>query len=107
MIAEIDIARDFSPYPGGRLRTDGPASGEEFRDDRLIPALKRSETVDVVLDGAMGLPPSFLEEAFGGLLRRGVPLHIIRSKLRLIARSPKMQRYPDQIWRYIMAAAGE
>lgn len=69
------VVRDvFTKTPGGRLREDGPYSGEEFRDDILIPALEAhpDETVEVDLDGTCGYAASFLEEVFGGLIRRGV-----------------------------------
>lgn len=70
---EIFIARDFSPTPGGRTRRDGPYSGEMFRNKFLVPAFDRSsEDVVIILDGVAGLPPSFLEEAFGGLVRQGI-----------------------------------
>lgn len=65
----IDVARDFSRFPAGRFRTDGPFSGQRFREDLLVPALKQSGRVTVRLDGAMGFGSSFLEEAFGGLVR--------------------------------------
>ena len=71
--AMINVATDFTRYPGGRYRQDGDFSGEEFRDDVLVPALRKaratSTRVVVVLDGATGYPSSFLEEAFGGLVR--------------------------------------
>lgn len=68
----INIAKDYSRYPAGRYAKDGPASGEEFREKFLIPALESdSEVIEVYFDGARGLASSFLEEAFGGLVRRG------------------------------------
>ena len=67
----ISIAKDFSRYPSGRYESDGRYSGEEFRDKILIPALKHSDKVIVVLDGVNGYPSSFTEEAFGGLIRKG------------------------------------
>ena len=66
----INIATDFSRTPGGRYRTDGPSSGEDFRERILIPALEESQSITVELDGTRGYPSSFLEEAFGGLVRR-------------------------------------
>ncbi len=69
----IKVARDFSECPGGRLRDNGPFSGQEFRDDYLIPhveALQNGEKLIVDLDGGDGYGESFLEEAFGGLVRR-------------------------------------
>lgn len=65
----IDIAKDFSKYPSGRLERDGLYSGEEFRKKHLIPALKNNDKVIVVLDGVTGYPLSFTIEAFGGLVR--------------------------------------
>lgn len=61
---------DFSCVPAGRYRTDGPQSGEVFREERLIPALKSGAHLNVILDGTEGYGSSFLEEAFAGALRR-------------------------------------
>lgn len=57
--------------PGGRYRTDGPQSAEAFREDHLVPALRRAAhgTLRVQLVEAKGWPASWLEEAFGGLER--------------------------------------
>ncbi len=65
----INIARDFSRFPAGRYVSDGPYSGEAFRNDHLLPALKDAHKVIVELDGARGYGSSFLEEAFGGAVR--------------------------------------
>jgi hypothetical protein len=54
---------------GGRYRKDGPHSGEQFREDVLIPALKRADRVNILLDSIAGYSPSFFEEAFGGVVR--------------------------------------
>ena len=66
---EIHIAEDFSRAPAGRCRNDGPRSGEAFREDHLAPALREADKVVVHLDGVEGYGSSFLEEAFGGLVR--------------------------------------
>lgn len=65
----INVAKEFSRTPGGRYYSDGPASGQEFREKVLIPALNEYGSVVVELDGTRGYPSSFLEEAFGGLIR--------------------------------------
>ena len=65
----INVAEQFSRFPGGRYRTDGKFSGERFRDEFLVPALKIYGTVVVDMDGTLGYGSSFLEEAFGGLVR--------------------------------------
>ncbi len=73
---EMKIASDFSAYPGPRERamTEEPNSGEEFLEDFFIPWLKKNKDAEelvVNLDGAASYPPSFLEEAFGGAVRKG------------------------------------
>ncbi len=68
----ISIASAFSRVPAGRFRTDGPYSGERFRDDFLLPPLIDGQQVIVDFDGARGYGSSFLEEAFGGLVRKNV-----------------------------------
>ena len=69
------IAEEFSKTPGGRFRKHGPFSGEEFREDVLCGLLRDAMTSEnrlvVVLDGTAGYGSSFLEEAFGGLIRLG------------------------------------
>jgi STAS-like domain of unknown function (DUF4325) len=64
---------DFAPSPGGRFIADGPQSGEFFRESVLVPglreAIRREEEIIVELDGVPGYGSSFLEEAFGGLVR--------------------------------------
>ena len=69
----INIAKDYTKTPGGRLRIDGPFSGEDFRETVLKPkyemAKKTGESLEVILDGGYGYGPSFLDEAFGGLAR--------------------------------------
>ena len=64
--------KDFSKYPGPWYSHLGSFSGEEFRDEFLIPAINEYEFIGVNLDGVFGYGSSFLEEAFGGLVRKGV-----------------------------------
>lgn len=70
---EVRVASRFSRHLGGRYKKDGPWSGEAFRDavllDSVEKALKTGEPVLINFDGVAGTPTSFLEEAFGGLLR--------------------------------------
>lgn len=69
----IEIVKDFSDTPGGRSINEGDYSGELFRKKLLIPmyeqAVNNGQKLDIVFDGAYGYPPSFLDEAFGGLVR--------------------------------------
>ena len=70
----INIAKDFSETPGPRYQKDGEFSGEEFREKVLVPkyneAVEKKVKLEINLDGGYGYPPSFLEEAFGGLVRK-------------------------------------
>lgn len=65
---------DYTKTPGGRYKKDGSFSGEEYRDEVLMPALRASlekhEKLIVDLDGTYGYATSFLEETFGGLVRK-------------------------------------
>ena len=70
----IKIAIDYTDTPGARYYSQGPFPGEEFRDKLLYPkyieCIEKKEELIVDLDGGYGYGSSFLEEAFGGLIRR-------------------------------------
>jgi len=66
----IKVAKDFTDSPGGRHRSDGKWSGEEFRQDWLEAPVGRGERVTIDFDGAFGYATSFLDEVFGGLARK-------------------------------------
>lgn len=68
---EINVAKVFSAYPFGRCQAQGQWNGERFRREFIEPALANGGPVIINFDGCRGLAPSFLEEAFGGLLREG------------------------------------
>jgi len=101
----IYIAKDYSDTPAGRYITDGSYSGERFRDEFLYPALKENDHVDVNLDDALGYGSSFLEEAFGGLIReKGMCLDEIRQKLTIVS---SRVLYENRIWQYLDDAENE
>lgn len=79
----INIAKDFSETPGGRFITEGPFSGEDFRIRLLSPmyieAVDKGEKLTIEFDGCYGYATSFLEEAFGGLVRERREKGIIRN----------------------------
>lgn len=95
----VRVAEAFSPYLGGRYRSDGPWSGEEFRDDVLVPhirdAIANKDSITVVLDGVAGVPSSFLEEAFGGLLRT------TQWPLEQLERTVKIEAEDPDLWPYV------
>ena len=69
----INIADDFSKFPHGRYNSHGPFNGEKFRNDILLEKIKKAintnKKLSIHLDGARGYPISFIDEAFGGLVR--------------------------------------
>ena len=99
-LIKFSLAEHFSPVPAGRMRGDGPKSGEIFREDFLLPKLKQAEkeggAVEISLDGVEGLGSSFLEEAFGGLIRkRYYTVKQLNNLLRFA--EPKDPAYPPYI----------
>ena len=101
----INIALDFNQYPAGRFKTDGPYSGEGFREKCLVPALKENDRVTVILDSVPGYGSSFLEEAFGGLIRtEGFSIDEITAKLHLKA-DGRNEVYIPEISTYIKEAS--
>ena len=68
----INLASEFSSTPGTRLREFSHYSGEEFREDILLPALLEHDVVEVDLDDCVGITNSFLEEVFGGIIRDNI-----------------------------------
>ena len=101
----IVIARDFSKFPAGRFPADGEASGTAFRD-LLVDALNGSEgMVVVVFDGVAGFAASFLEEAFGGLVREcHMDKAFLDEHLRLETEDPVMEDFVKLAERYIKEA---
>ncbi len=102
-VQKIVVAEDFSRTPGGRFIKTGPHSGELFRERVLAPLLTRHEVDEVVvdLDGVDTYIGSFLEEAFGGLLRMGtLTYEDVAGRLRIVA-SGEFEVYRDLALKYI------
>nr|WP_297167530.1 STAS-like domain-containing protein [uncultured Dysgonomonas sp.] len=94
---QINIANDYSKTPGARYESEGAYSGERFRTEILLPNLKKAinenSILEVVLDGTAGFGTSFLEEAFGGLIRIDkIEYPLIKKKIKFIS-----LEYPDYI----------
>lgn len=82
-IKTLSFVSDFTDCPGGRHRVNSDKSGEEFREDILIPAFDSNERVVLNLNGAFGYPSSFLDEVFGKLVdMRGEKS--VREKLEIV-----------------------
>jgi hypothetical protein len=88
----VRVASDFSRHPAGRFLGDGPYSGEAFRKKFLEPNLNGSEQLTIELDGARGYGSSFLEEAFGGLVRLGFDRAELLSKIFLVASNSSLKK---------------
>lgn len=95
--------REFTLYPGPRFREDGDYSGEEFRDEYLLPkyldAVKNKVCLYVILEGTKGYASSFLEEAFGGLVRKGQNKKDLKKYLKV--HSPDRRWYEEEVYSYI------
>jgi hypothetical protein len=72
LVTQLLKLSDFSETPGGRYKKEGPFSGEEYRETVLIPAVKKGH-VTISISGIAGASASFLEEAFGGIVRKFGP----------------------------------
>ena len=70
-----------------------------------MPAMKRGELVEIVLDGTRGYPSSFLEEAFGGLIRSGFAAQKINSTFKFVANEPGFSRFIELIQGHISRAS--
>ena len=70
---KIVISEDFNDKLGGRWKSLGPYSGEEFYDtllrDKYLDADKKGVKLNIYMDGAKGYGSSFLDQSFGELAR--------------------------------------
>ena len=102
----IKISSDFSDTPLGRYPTDSDFSGERFREEFLVPPLKKGEEVTVDIDGVEGYGSSFLDEAFGGLVRKGqFTADDLHRRLKIESHDADYASYGRLIWKYIDEAA--
>ena len=104
MSVTLSIATDFSRTPGSRYEREGEYSGEVFRRDFLYPkvrtAVEAATQLTINLDGTAGFGTSFLEEAFGGLIREnGVTAPQLRQLLRI--QSDEEPYLIEDIWTYV------
>lgn len=104
---ELSIAKEFSPIPGARYPSEGDFSGQEFRNKLLVPKIKEAQCLGVHLhidlDGTAGYGTSFLEEAFGGLIRIDDYEYRLLNSL-LIFKSEEDPEYITEIHEYMQDA---
>jgi hypothetical protein len=105
MTVRINVAQDYSRTPAGRVKDDGPFSGERFREEILIPALKSSnDIVEIDLNGVLGFGSSFLDEAFGGLVRsKSFSAEELQRRIRILS---DLKFYERKIWAYVQGKKG-
>ena len=65
----LTVAKDYSKYPGGRYLEDGVGNATDFRENHLVPMLEKNKPFLIDLNGVVAYPVSFIDEAFGGLVR--------------------------------------
>lgn len=98
----ISIASNFSRFPSGRYKRNGDTSGEGFREKFLEGPLQRGEHLVVDLDGTVGYGSSFLEEAFGGVVRHlRLKADYILSHLTIKSTDPELVK---EVQQYIVDA---
>ncbi|MBS4711899.1 STAS-like domain-containing protein [Aeromonas caviae] len=73
----IKVADKFTS-PGPRYISLGKYSGEYFRN-LIKEDVLSGQSIIIDLDGTQGYGSSFLEESFGGLIRDGVPVSLVKS----------------------------
>ena len=100
---KINIAEEFSDSPGGRFKSQGPKSGEEFRELFLEIYFNQNNTeiIQINFDGTFGYATSFLEEAFGGLVRKYTYNSVSK---RLVFISDENPKYIEKVERYMKEA---
>ncbi len=102
---KVKLSTDFSATPGGRFIAEGDFSGEKFRDDLLIKKFEEAEQSDAVLevdfDDCYGIGTSFLEEAFGGFVRK-YHKHGLLDRLKIVAIED--ETIPGNIKKYVEEA---
>lgn len=98
------VAAEFSRFPGGRKRKNGQFSGEQFREDVVIPLIDKYEFITFDLTGSAGYGSGFLDEAFGEL-GKILGLREAKRRVKVIANDD-----PDAVeisWQRIADAAKE
>lgn len=98
----VSVAKDFTRYPAGRYKRNGETSGEAFRERFLEDPIRQGQTVVVDFDGTVGYGSSFLEEAFGGVVRTlKVPADFVIEHLTLKSSDPSIT---EEVVEYIQDA---
>jgi len=95
-ILVINIGKQFSRFPAGRYIGDGDSCGQKFREDWIVPAISVGTKVAIEFDDALGYGSSFLEEAFGGLVRSGFSKARLKDLLKLVTSDESLKIEVEQ-----------
>ncbi|WP_413522384.1 STAS-like domain-containing protein [Photobacterium phosphoreum] len=105
----LNIGQKFSDDPQGRYYSDGPGSGEEFREKYLRPLLnmlKKDEKLTIILDdGVDGYGSSFLTEGFAALVKHGyIQAQDLINKIEFKYDDEDFAFYEQKVFQYINEA---
>jgi len=64
------FTEEFTKYPGGRHKKDGPYSGEQFREEVLEPMFASGGGIEIDMTGVLGVPASFIDESFAEIAKK-------------------------------------
>lgn len=108
MTTTINIAKEYTRFPGGRYPEDGKGNGTSFREKFLVPILEKDDHAIVILDGVAGYPSSFLDEAFAGLVRKeGYSARKVLSSFEFRATEPGFENFASMIESYVKLAEND
>ena len=107
---KLIVAKDYSSAPGPRYKHEGDWSGQIFRKELLSPlvrkAIQENKLLFVDLDGTAGYGTSFLEEAFGGLIREEKISYDVIKKV-ILLKSDEEPYLLEDIENYLKDAAAQ
>mgnify|MGYP003337759669 CR=1 FL=1 len=109
MKMDLVVSDEFYRRPLGRYKTQGTYTGEAFREGILLSKLSTLPPDEKLLIDFTGVTmngSSFLEEAFGGLVRaHGYSYEILKNKI--ILKFPRRPSLEEKVWQYIIDAENE
>lgn len=106
---DYNIGTEFSDIPAGRFKGEGDDfTGEHFREDvlkGLLENLADGETLNVKIDDVEGYGSSFLDEAFGGIVRKKyMSSEKLLSVLNIVCEDEDFEFFKKRILEYIKQA---
>ena len=110
MLQLLKVSTVFSDIPGPRYIREGLYSGQDFRERILLPRLQEcidnGDILQIDLDGTQGYGTSFLEEAFGGLIRvNNLSFSVVSEHIEIV--SEEEPYLIDDIMEYLRDAENE